>query len=488
MDAYSFHDHCHWAALHDNAYCIVPDRDILHGPFVDDERPPPPMPAMDDYGLATAHGPYQDSEPDLSYSPSVASTGSDVSPHGSHTAVLPSLFSSLAIRSDPNVVFADENGFWISEFDGIPVGFCYGPPSPTLSAADAAYASRHGVHVIPSMDGGGYDVDYSYPAPFSEGDNAVPQTISPPPSAARSPPTRTQRLEQFSSTARYRRIAPSPPAHASDRADAAPSIGSSVKRSLLVRRRSHSPSAPYPLPEHAHGPSTRSRSRAQERPRRAHGTGRSYTPRSIDDCEPLQHNLRDVQKHVDHADLLEGLQTSTRLLRGPEPQANAPQDAQTHASCQAQTAPTQTSSSRPRRILACLFCRDRKIACGQPPESSGDRTCDQCARRKLVCEYPTESKRGIHKRTRQYQVYARSNLSTQRSLSPNMSSNGDVGEFIPYAVQDSIPPPDAMVEAGLTLDMPLRGQPAFNVARRALRDIAYYDEYGQLAYGPGSRY
>ena len=67
-------------------------------------------------------------------------------------------------------------------------------------------------------------------------------------------------------------------------------------------------------------------------------------------------------------------------------------------------------------IMACLFCRERKIACGPPPADQEDQTCKcvlfppherghdnmcdlrQCLRRELVCEWPTESKRGQHKR------------------------------------------------------------------------------------------
>ncbi|KAI0356790.1 hypothetical protein OH77DRAFT_1360424, partial [Trametes cingulata] len=48
-------------------------------------------------------------------------------------------------------------------------------------------------------------------------------------------------------------------------------------------------------------------------------------------------------------------------------------------------------------IMACLFCRERKIACGPPPPG-GPRRCNQCTRRDLVCEYPKESRRGQHKR------------------------------------------------------------------------------------------
>ncbi|TFK61772.1 hypothetical protein BDN72DRAFT_777883 [Pluteus cervinus] len=53
-----------------------------------------------------------------------------------------------------------------------------------------------------------------------------------------------------------------------------------------------------------------------------------------------------------------------------------------------------------KQTLACLFCRERKIACGRPAEGSPDPTCNQCARRCFKCEYPTESKRGQHKRSK----------------------------------------------------------------------------------------
>ncbi|KAJ7915138.1 hypothetical protein B0H13DRAFT_1557134, partial [Mycena leptocephala] len=51
-----------------------------------------------------------------------------------------------------------------------------------------------------------------------------------------------------------------------------------------------------------------------------------------------------------------------------------------------------------RQALACLFCRERKIACGRPAAASGDKTCNQCVRRHRECVYPTESRRGQHSR------------------------------------------------------------------------------------------
>ncbi|KAF8737305.1 hypothetical protein AX14_013082 [Amanita brunnescens Koide BX004] len=55
-------------------------------------------------------------------------------------------------------------------------------------------------------------------------------------------------------------------------------------------------------------------------------------------------------------------------------------------------------SEQKKQNLACLFCRERKIACGRPPEGSDDPACNQCLRRSLECRYPTESRRGQHKR------------------------------------------------------------------------------------------
>ncbi|KAF8331211.1 hypothetical protein F5887DRAFT_998849 [Amanita rubescens] len=55
-------------------------------------------------------------------------------------------------------------------------------------------------------------------------------------------------------------------------------------------------------------------------------------------------------------------------------------------------------SEQKKQNLACLFCRERKIACGRPPEGSDDPSCNQCIRRSLECKYPTESRRGQHKR------------------------------------------------------------------------------------------
>ncbi|KAH9171242.1 hypothetical protein EDB89DRAFT_1907107 [Lactarius sanguifluus] len=60
--------------------------------------------------------------------------------------------------------------------------------------------------------------------------------------------------------------------------------------------------------------------------------------------------------------------------------------------------PLTKRSARRKPAIACLFCRERKIACGAPPMGSADPTCNQCARRSLKCEFPLMSRRGLHKR------------------------------------------------------------------------------------------
>ncbi|KAJ7157697.1 hypothetical protein C8R43DRAFT_404981 [Mycena crocata] len=58
------------------------------------------------------------------------------------------------------------------------------------------------------------------------------------------------------------------------------------------------------------------------------------------------------------------------------------------------------SNGTKKQMMACLFCRERKIGCLRPPEDDPDQTCNQCARRDKKCEYPTESRRGQHNRNR----------------------------------------------------------------------------------------
>ncbi|KAJ7904167.1 hypothetical protein B0H13DRAFT_1510747, partial [Mycena leptocephala] len=54
-----------------------------------------------------------------------------------------------------------------------------------------------------------------------------------------------------------------------------------------------------------------------------------------------------------------------------------------------------------KQLMACLFCRERKIGCLRPLKTSQTRHAStQCARRDKRCEYPTESRRGQHNRTR----------------------------------------------------------------------------------------
>ncbi|KIM68079.1 hypothetical protein SCLCIDRAFT_106570, partial [Scleroderma citrinum Foug A] len=75
-----------------------------------------------------------------------------------------------------------------------------------------------------------------------------------------------------------------------------------------------------------------------------------------------------------------------------------------------------------KQLLACLFCRERKIACGRPSANSPDQTCNQCSRRRLKCEYPTESRRGQHKRRRKT-LEGEATSQTTQTQSPTRSSS-----------------------------------------------------------------
>ncbi|OCH85414.1 hypothetical protein OBBRIDRAFT_739919 [Obba rivulosa] len=61
-------------------------------------------------------------------------------------------------------------------------------------------------------------------------------------------------------------------------------------------------------------------------------------------------------------------------------------------------ASTEKEPVKKKPIMACLFCRERKIACGPALPDNPDQRCNQCARRSLQCIYPKESRRGQHKR------------------------------------------------------------------------------------------
>ncbi|EDR05434.1 uncharacterized protein LACBIDRAFT_303137 [Laccaria bicolor S238N-H82] len=93
--------------------------------------------------------------------------------------------------------------------------------------------------------------------------------------------------------------------------------------------------------------------------------------------------------------------SSSRRRSAPAPGkqkvASVPPPRQSTAPLPKPHAPKKDGEQK-RLSLACLFCRERKIACGRPSEDEPDQTCAQCLRRDLTCEYPKESRRGQHKR------------------------------------------------------------------------------------------
>ncbi|KAG9312890.1 hypothetical protein JVU11DRAFT_6323 [Chiua virens] len=83
---------------------------------------------------------------------------------------------------------------------------------------------------------------------------------------------------------------------------------------------------------------------------------------------------------------------------------------------------TKKPGEQKKQALACLFCRERKIACGRPSPHSPDQTCNQCARRRIKCEYPTESRRGQHKRRRKPTESEPTNQSVRTNSTSSVTS------------------------------------------------------------------
>ncbi|TBU37657.1 hypothetical protein BD309DRAFT_1004808 [Dichomitus squalens] len=74
-------------------------------------------------------------------------------------------------------------------------------------------------------------------------------------------------------------------------------------------------------------------------------------------------------------------------------------------------------------VMACFFCRERKIMC-RPPPPGGPQCCNQCTRRRLVCEYPKESFRGQHKHgARAARVEALASASASASASAAVAAS-----------------------------------------------------------------
>ena len=60
---------------------------------------------------------------------------------------------------------------------------------------------------------------------------------------------------------------------------------------------------------------------------------------------------------------------------------------------------------RKKLTLACLFCRERKIACSLPPEGGEERRCNQCVKRSRACQMPPGgSRRGQYARRKATKV------------------------------------------------------------------------------------
>lgn len=90
-------------------------------------------------------------------------------------------------------------------------------------------------------------------------------------------------------------------------------------------------------------------------------------------------------EHV-HPELLRSVESPDDRAYSLLPQMVAPHELEASSSTSAQLAPSGVDRGRKRRkrtpeprkplVMACLFCRGRKIACGAPPPGSKDRSCE----------------------------------------------------------------------------------------------------------------
>jgi hypothetical protein len=99
---------------------------------------------------------------------------------------------------------------------------------------------------------------------------------------------------------------------------------------------------------------------------------------------------------------------------------------------------------RKKPALACLFCRERKIACGLPEEGAEDKRCkcvvffspmsqvveadapsSQCVKRARKCEMPAESRRGHYQRRKaKEKLLEKAKLVSDSGLGDPVSKDG----------------------------------------------------------------
>ncbi|KAG6895925.1 hypothetical protein C0992_011558 [Termitomyces sp. T32_za158] len=95
-------------------------------------------------------------------------------------------------------------------------------------------------------------------------------------------------------------------------------------------------------------------------------------------------------------------------------------------------------------IMACLFCRGRKIACGPPPKGSNDPTCNQCARRGQDCQYPLINRRGMRKKKTPVDAH---DVASEASCSPSSNITGSTAPEL-VKVDEDVAISDGSDESG----------------------------------------
>ncbi|KZV75040.1 hypothetical protein PENSPDRAFT_140712 [Peniophora sp. CONT] len=91
--------------------------------------------------------------------------------------------------------------------------------------------------------------------------------------------------------------------------------------------------------------------------------------------------------------------TMEPLVPPTAPVASAPLPVPARKIAKAPRSAKGKDGSRKKMNLACLFCRERKIACTLPTEGDEETRCNQCAKRSRACQMPLGgSRRGQYAR------------------------------------------------------------------------------------------
>ncbi|KAA1475231.1 hypothetical protein DENSPDRAFT_852828 [Dentipellis sp. KUC8613] len=171
---------------------------------------------------------------------------------------------------------------------------------------------------------------------------------------------------------------------------------------------SPTPPAPAsPIAPPSPPPAPRSRARAKRQPRQPRAQVQSAVPLASafqfvqDGAVPFHQAQQSTQLPFPLTAATGGRTSTDDLIVASRPASAAAQERERSPPSElVHRTPSSKPRKRPRKkpTLACLFCRQRKIACGPPVAGSDNPSCNQCASRNRPCEYPPASRRGQYKR------------------------------------------------------------------------------------------